>query len=237
MIFVQLGAGVGDRDPSSKYRDGFTELVKKIDDSEKKTYCVEANPKNIEKLKECWKNFSNVKIFNFAIVPDYMNDDFIEFYYADEDTPYYQTFSCKLELVKKHYPLSNKINNVKVKTIKVSDFFESNFQKKNIDYLSIDIEGLDFEILKNLDLNSYNITNISFEYLHLTRKEKKIIINKLNSHGYSYFGFGIDLNNFDYLFVKKKKILNRLISKIIPFISNKHLKFLNYLISNNNKLI
>ena len=33
MIFVQLGAGVGDQDPSSKYRDGFTELVKKIDDS------------------------------------------------------------------------------------------------------------------------------------------------------------------------------------------------------------
>ena len=29
MIFVQLGAGVGDQDPSSKYRDGFTELVKK----------------------------------------------------------------------------------------------------------------------------------------------------------------------------------------------------------------
>ena len=82
-----------------------------FDDSEKKTYCVEANPKNIEKLKECWKNFSNVKIFNFAIVPDYMNDDFIEFYYADEDTPYYQTFSCKLIKKKKHYPLSNKINN------------------------------------------------------------------------------------------------------------------------------
>ena len=66
MIFVQLGAGVGDRDPLSKYRDGFTELVKKIDDSEKKTYCVEANFKNIEKLKECWNDLSNVKIFKLS---------------------------------------------------------------------------------------------------------------------------------------------------------------------------
>jgi len=29
-IFVQLGAGVGDLDPRSQFRDGFTEFVKSL---------------------------------------------------------------------------------------------------------------------------------------------------------------------------------------------------------------
>ena len=60
MIFVHVGAGTGDLAPSSNFRDGFTEYVKNINFSEKKIYVVEANPKNLEKLKDCWKNYKNV---------------------------------------------------------------------------------------------------------------------------------------------------------------------------------
>ena len=93
--------------------------------------------------------------------------------------------------------------------------------------MGIDLEGIDFEILNNINFDNFNIQNISFEYLHLTKNEKKKIIDKLNSYGYSYCGYGLDHNNYDYLFTKKKLPLNRLISKIIPYISNKHIKFLN----------
>ena len=85
MIFVHVGAGAGDLDPSSNFRDGFTEYVKNINFSEKKIYVVEANPKNLEKLKDCWKNYKNVKIFNFAITPNNFSNDEIDLYYSEDD--------------------------------------------------------------------------------------------------------------------------------------------------------
>jgi hypothetical protein len=68
-IYVQIGAGVGDRDPKANFRDDFTEFVKKKKIKDK-IILVEANPLNILKLKEYLKNYSNSKIFNIAIIPD-----------------------------------------------------------------------------------------------------------------------------------------------------------------------
>ena len=56
------------------------------------------------------------------------------------------------------------------------------------------------------------------------------MINHLNKNGYSYAGYGYDHNNFDLLFVKEEKKLNKFLSKFIWLISNKHLKILNYFI-------
>ena len=100
-------------------------------------------------------------------------------------------------------------------------------KEKNIDYLSIDLEGIDFEILMSLNLNDYNIKNISFEYLHLNKKQKKQLVNYLLKYGYSYCGFGYDINNFDFLFKKKKILLNRFISRFLWIVGKKHLKILN----------
>ena len=47
MIFIHIGAGVGDLDSSVNFRDGFSEYVKKNKSEEKRIYVVEANPKNI----------------------------------------------------------------------------------------------------------------------------------------------------------------------------------------------
>ena len=57
------------------------------------------------------------------------------------------------------------------------------------------------------------------------------MISHLNKNGYSYAGYGYDHNNFDLLFIKKEKKLNRFLSKFIWLISNKHLEFLNYFIN------
>ena len=54
MNFVHFGAGAGDLDPSSNFRDGFSEYIKNHKSKEKKIYLVEANQKNIKKLKESW---------------------------------------------------------------------------------------------------------------------------------------------------------------------------------------
>ena len=89
MIFVHIGAGAGDLDPTTNFRDGFSELVKNHESNAKKVFIVEANPINIKKLKKCWKNYKSVKIFNFAIVSNKIKNEKIRFYYCKKDAPHF----------------------------------------------------------------------------------------------------------------------------------------------------
>ncbi len=229
MYFVHLGAGAGDQDQRSNFRCGFTEHIKKYYNKNSKVFVVEANPLNIEKLKACYKNFENIRIYNFAISTK--NLDKVTFFYAKEDAPHYQVCSSNINHVKRYYPKS-KLETFSVKSITLNDFFE-NHSIYEIDYLSIDIEGLDYEVLMSIDFTRFNIKNISIEYLHLTKIQKKNLINYLIKLGYSYSGFGFDHNNFDYLFKKKKILWNMILSKILYLISSKHYKILNYFLINN----
>ena len=70
MNFIHIGAGAGDLDPSSNFRDGFSEYVKKHKNKKKNIYVIEANPINIKKLTETWKNYKNTKVLNYAVVPN-----------------------------------------------------------------------------------------------------------------------------------------------------------------------
>jgi hypothetical protein len=90
---------------------------------------------------------------------------------------------------------------------------------------------MDYESLMSINIKKKIIKNISIEFIHMNRFQKRKMINHLTKNGYSYAGYGYDHNNFDLLFVKKKKFLNRILSKLIWLIGNKHLKFLNYFIS------
>ena len=229
MNFVHIGAGAGDLDPSSNFRDGFSEYVKNFDCTEKNVFLIEANPKNIEKLKECWKDFKNVKIFNFAIIPNNFLEKKIYLYYSVEDGPHYQLLSNDKNHVKKYFPKSE-IKHIVVDTMKIGDFFEKNFNNLTIESLSLDVEGLDYDIFMDINLKDFNIKNISIEYLHLNKNQKKTIIKKFISNGYTYNGFGIDHNNIDWLFTKKKSIWNSLLAKILPYIHRTHYKRLNKLI-------
>ena len=82
----------------------------------------------------------------------------------------------------------------------------------------------------DIDFERYYIKNISIEYLHLNKKQKKNLINKLIQNGYSYNGFGVDHNNIDWLFTKKKSKWNDFISRIFPYIHRIHYKRLNKII-------
>ena len=228
MNFVHIGAGAGDLDHKANYRDGFSELVKNHKSKIKNIFVVEANPINIKKLKNCWKNYKSVKIYNFAIVSNKIKSKKIRFYYCKKDAPYYQLFSSEINHVKHYFP-NSKIESKLIKTVCINNFMK-NFKKKIIDLFSVDIEGSDFDVIMGLDLKKYDIKNISLEYLHLNIKQKQKILKKLIDNGYSYNGFGVDHNNLDWSFRKKTNVWNNWISKLMPYIHRKHYKRLNILI-------
>lgn len=228
MIFLHLGGGAGDLDERSNYQCGFTKFIKENIQNEDKAFIIEANSKNIQKLSKCWQKFPNVKILNIAIVDNDTVEKKIKFYFADEDAPHYHVCSIDIKHVKKYYPNSN-IKEFEIQCVTIHELLEK-LNIKIVEYLSIDIEGIDLKLLMSIDLNKYKINNISIEYLHLSKKEKFILIKHLEKFGYSYCGFGYDHNNYDFLFKKKKIFLNRLFANVLFLISNKHLKFFNKII-------
>ncbi|MDC0529952.1 FkbM family methyltransferase [Pelagibacteraceae bacterium] len=231
MNFIHIGAGAGDQDPSCNFRDGFSEYVKNHKSKIKKIFVVEVNPKNIKKLKKTWKNYKHTKIFNYAITPNNFNKKKIKLFYSEKDAPHYQLLSNDINHVKRYYPKS-KIKFLIAKPVKIKSFLEKNFKNLTIESLSIDVEGADYDIIADINLKKFNIKNISIEYLHLDKVKKKNIINNFIKNGYSYNGFGIDHNNIDWLFTKKKSLWNNLISKILPYLHRIHYKRLNILIKN-----
>jgi len=225
MIYCHLGAGAGDLDQSSNFRCGFTEFVKKNYKIGDKIFAIEANPANINKLKDCYKDFAGAEIFNLGI--SQKNNNELNFFYTDDDAPHFQVCSTSARHVKKHYP-NSKIKSFKIKSISINNFLEKYICNNDIDYLSIDLEGIDYEILMSINLKKYNIHNISVEYLHLNKNQKRNIVNYLIKYGYSYCGYGYDHNNFDYLFKKKTITLNIVLSKLLWVIEKKHLNLLNF---------
>ena len=191
-------------------------------------FILEANPKNITKLRECYKDFSNANIYNLGISIN--NEKRLKFYYTDDDAPHYQVCSTKIEHLKKHYPNSI-IKNFEIISLSINEFFREKVKENIIDYLSIDLEGIDFDALMSINMKKFDIKNISIEFIHLTSLEKKKMIKHLNQNGYSYVGNGYDHNNFDFLFKRKKIFLNRFLSQFLWMISNKHVKFFNFFIS------
>ena len=229
MNFVHIGAGAGDLDPSSNFRDGFSEYVKNLDCTKKNIFLIEANPKNIEKLKECWKDYKNAKIFNFAITPNNFLEKKINLFYSEEDGPHYQLLSSDRNHIKNYFPYS-KIRQMAIDTMTIGVFLKKNFNNLTIESLSIDVEGLDCDIFMDINLYDFDINNISIEYLHLNKNQKKKIVKKFTSNGYAYNGFGVDHKNLDWAFTKKKSTWNNLVAKILPYIHRVHYKRLNKLI-------
>ena len=233
MIFLHIGGGAGDLNPSTNFRDGFSEFVKSHKSRNKNIFIIEANPVNINKLKKTWKKYRSVKIFNIAISAKTKKE--LKFFYSEKDAPHYLLFSNDINHIKRHFPES-KIKSKFIKAITINKFLDENFNNKLIDYFSIDIEGSDFDVIMAINLKKFKIKNISLEYLHLTKIQKTKILKKLLDNGYSYFGFGIDHMKIDWLFKKKSNWWNNKISKLLPIIHRKHYKRLNKLLIKNSEI-
>ena len=210
MCLIQIGSGSASLD--TQIEDGFSNFIvkKKI---KKKIYIIEANSIHIDNLKKFYSEYKNIKIFNLAISSDNTFLKKMVFFYCLNDAPNYQIFSNSKSFVTKHFP-NGEIKKKTVECLRISEFIEKN-NIKNIDYLSIDIEGMDYDVLINLNLNKFQIKNISFEHLHLSFFEKIKIVYKLIKHDYYFSGMGFDLRKSDWMF-RKRYNLNKLKTYLLP---------------------
>ena len=99
-MFVQIGSGAANFD--TKFEDGFSNFILK-NNIRDKVFIVEANSVHLSSLEKLWESFPNIFIFNLAIIPDNLELDKIDFFYADEDKPNYQIFSSSKSFVKQHF--------------------------------------------------------------------------------------------------------------------------------------
>ncbi|MDC3135729.1 hypothetical protein OA433_01570, partial [Candidatus Pelagibacter sp.] len=79
MYLIQIGSGSANYD--TYVQDGFTNFVKKKN-IEDPIFIIEANPVHLKNLKKYWENKKNVKIFNFAIIPDNIQKEKMTFFYS-----------------------------------------------------------------------------------------------------------------------------------------------------------
>jgi len=186
MKIVQIGACRGN--------DHVTKLIenKNIDF----LLLVEANPFNIESLKECYINYK-CTIENIVITPNTTTNS-IPFYYSIEDGPGYEVSS----IIKSH-PMMY-YSEEQIKELKLSaTSLDSLLQKYNIDYLDylfLDVEGIDAEVSLSLDLKKYDIKHVQIEFLHLGNRQEDVI-NHFQKYGYSLHQ-GIDIHGYDKMFIK-----------------------------------
>ena len=203
-IYIQIGAGAGDQDSRTGYRDGFSEYVKNLPSSEiKKIILVEPNPINIPGLEKCWKDYPQANIYQVGIVTKAHSGKTLSFYYAEEDAPHYQVASINPSHVIMHYPHLgiNDLKSEQISTIDLTSFIQQSIGSERIELLSLDIEGIEADVLLDTDIASLNINLFSFEHIHLNKK-KRAVISHFKRSGYKRVGIGIDHNGYDWLYKK-----------------------------------
>jgi hypothetical protein len=201
-IYIQIGAGAGDLDVN--FPDGFTDHVKSLDkNSIEKIFLVEANPKNITKLKECWKDYPQAEIYNLGIKPSDCNENDVTFYYAKEDGPNYQVFSMVESHVKKHFD-SCTIEKEIVSCMDINKFLKDIVKDIKIELMAFDIEGIDHKVILDVDWDRIDCKKFSFEKIHLGAKYEDIE-NLLFSKGLTKITKGLDLRGYDVMFYKEEQ--------------------------------
>lgn len=199
--YVQIGAGAGDQDPSTHFRDGFTEMVKSLPrDEVSRVVLVEPNPVNIRALTRCWESYPQAEIHQLGIRPATREAHEITFYYAPEDAPTYQVFSMHPGHVLAHYPASD-LRTETVQCLTLPQFLARVVGDDEIAVLALDIEGVDAQILLETDWSGVNCRRLSFEALHLGPAETAIV-QRLSDAGFGHAGAGLDHHGWDLMFAR-----------------------------------
>jgi FkbM family methyltransferase len=204
LYFVQVGSGAGDLDPRANFRDGFTELIKKIRLPESsRIILVEPNPLNLDQLKNCWNEFKNIEIFELGIVPKFYSQKILRFFFTELDKPHYQMASFNPKHVLKKYQnlKEQDLKVIIVDTLDLKTFLDQVTRGGKIVLLALDVEGMETEILLETDFSAINICFLSFERLHLGARELEVMTH-LSNCGFEFVGSGVDHNGYDVLFKK-----------------------------------
>ena len=168
MKIVQLGVCVGNDDLTNLIGETQPEILILIEPME-----IHNN-----KINECYGWVKNKFIENIAITTD--DKEEMSFYYHQNDGPLYEVASNNKSHILKHGYNVEGIKELIVKTSTINNLL-SNYHLENLDILFIDTEGLDDLIIKSIDFNKFNITEIYFENLHLTQHD---IYEFLENKGY-----------------------------------------------------
>lgn len=198
-VFMQIGAGAGDQDARSNFRDGFTEYVKSVSPQLiERIILVEPNPSNIQALKRCWKDYPQAEFVQAGVTANTASRSAI-FYYAQEDAPCYQVFSLNRDHVEKHYPRGT-IQSIEVNTYGINELLLDVIRDSSqITLLSLDIEGIDAEVISAVAWDNINFYRLSFEYLHLGQNTEAVL-RHLGRCGCICIGLGIDVGGFDLMY-------------------------------------
>jgi FkbM family methyltransferase len=169
MNIIQLGSCVGNDDLTNLIGESQPEIL----------VLVEPMLIHNEKIIECYNKITNKHIENIAI--SVIDEEDMSFFYHENDGPKYEVASTSINHITKHGYNTDGIKELKVKCLRINKLFEK-FNLKKIDILFIDTEGTDDLIIKDIDFNSFEITEIYFENLHLTQDD---IYSFLENKGYS----------------------------------------------------
>lgn len=200
-LFLQIGAGAGDRDPRTNFKDGFTDFVKGTHlTAEDRVVLVEPNPENIELLKECWRDVKNAEILQVAVLPWDQSDRVLTLWYSIEDGPHFQLTSHERAHVEKYYPQGT-IRHFDVAATSINRLLHQVRGELSLEFLGIDVEGLDAEVLLSIDWSEADFHAISYESVHMAEAEL-LVHEKFRSAGYIAAGVGIDTHGLDTLVLK-----------------------------------
>ena len=142
--------------------------------NEKEILLVEPVPYNYNKLKEDFKNSSNIQICTNAVFSEHKKS---KFYYVNENSisklgKHWASGigSFNKDHILDHWSKRFKIVEKDIDVIDIEfitfDNLVENYSIKSIDKLQIDVEGAEYEILKSIDYKKININSIQFESKH-----------------------------------------------------------------------
>lgn len=212
-LFLQIGAGAGNRDPRTAFKDGFTDYLAKVVLTDRdRVILVEPNPGNVELLTECWSDTKCAEILPVAILPSGENAREITLWYAKEDAPHFQVASHDRMHVERHYP-NGTIESLSVSAIPFDELLQQVGQGMSLEILGIDVEGLDATILLSINWSLADFHAISFESVHMGAIEQ-VVRQRLHESGYVSAGVGLDIHGLDSLMVKPDSARLRARAKI-----------------------
>lgn len=167
MNIIQIGANIGN--------DDLTPIVKEYKDQITNLILVEPMSVHNIKLGQCYMEIPHI-IENIAIT-DNKKEKELSFYYHVDDI--YSTGidditanDFAVASFDKNHILKHNSYNVeglrekKVKCLTLNELFDK-YNLINIDILFIDAEGMDDKLIKSINFDKYNITNIIYENLHI----------------------------------------------------------------------
>jgi FkbM family methyltransferase len=173
-------------------------LENEVNKFKRKAILIEPVKYNFEQLKERFASKDNIFFENIAISK------------TNETKPFYYVRGSSVSKLKKHWAsgigsfskehilnhrtkrfliTSDDIEEINLSTIKFNDLLDK-YTIKKLDKLIIDTEGYDDEIIRSIDFNKVDISEIQLEKKHLggtfeTGSEEKKLISFLLKHNFA----------------------------------------------------